>query len=56
MVAADAGATRPAAARAALPETKVRLFKIFLLGTDPSQRGAKPPERPGDLGGNRTLT
>jgi hypothetical protein len=38
MVAADAGATKPAAASAALPETKVRLFKIFLLGTDPRDK------------------
>src|SRR5215471_14926386 len=36
MVAAAAAVdTKPAAANAALPETKVRLFKIFLLGAGP---------------------
>ena len=37
---------KPAAASAALPETKVRLFKIILLGADPIWTGG--------IGGNRT--
>jgi hypothetical protein len=37
MVAAEAAlaVTRPAAASAALPETKLRLFKVILLGAGP---------------------
>jgi hypothetical protein len=43
-------AAKPAAASAALPETKVRLFNISSFGADPMHGGSKPPEKPGDSG------
>jgi hypothetical protein len=43
-------AAKPAAASAALPETKVRLFNISSFGASPMHGGSKPPEKPGDSG------
>ena len=50
MLAAEAVAAKLAAASAAVPETKVRLFKIVLLGADPMKGGTNRPEEPGDSG------
>jgi hypothetical protein len=41
MVAAEAADVKPAAASAALPETKVRLFNISSFGADPMRGGGK---------------